>query len=573
MKEDLLKVIATLVLSCAALSACKTPDIPAKREPPPHSALPPESLPAAAVDAALRTVVRSYVGLSLDHEGAVRLALADASEFDAAAGIAREAWVKAQRKEVHERLLRFTFLQAPAGPADLRDAFSKMRDVLTLPNVVFLDLDEACGCITVGIAEASAASQVVSFATKHGVSQALLSTVVTPRVVRLQGLQDQYRPTMGGVQIQNRSAASCTLGLPTWSFSRGKYGFLTASHCTEGPQGEMRGSAIYQRGGHWLGGDRIGVESIDVPLFDTNTNSNCPMGRRCRLSDVAFVDYDHDTLGIIGRIARPRGSPCAAAGTACNVDSERLTDDIRLTLGIIGLMTGDRVDKVGRTSGWTSGTITNTCISVNISDRDATGMIVDTMITMLCQDRAGATSLAGDSGAPVFMFNQATGTGTFAGILWGGSGDPTSATFLLFTPIAGIEQELGAFVYNQAGVTAPFFSNGRFYTSDPADELDVVAERNVVPSNEVQFVLNAGTGIDRRKEVVLAEGPAAGSGRWTLTVVNNVNTAAEGLYTYQLPGGRLEFRKQQGSAVAEVSRIPLDSIPGGTRLTFTWVKD
>jgi hypothetical protein len=171
------------------------------------------------------------------------------------------------------------------------------------------------------------------------------------------------------------------------------------------------------------------------------------------------------------------------------------------------------------------------------------------------------------------VFHSPTGTGIFGGILWGGSGDPTNPGFLLYSPISGIEQELGGFVYNQTGVTVPFFSNGLFLTSDMDDELSVAVERSVVPANEVQFVLNAGAGVSHRKEIVLAEGPAAGTARWTLAVLRSGDTSAEGLYTYQLPGGRLEFRKQRGNAVVEVSRVPIDTIPGGTRLTFTWRKE
>ena len=56
-----------------------------------------------------------------------------------------------------------------------------------------------------------------------------------------------------------------------------------------------------------------------------------------------------------------------------------------------------------------------------------------------------------------------------------------------------------------------------------------------------------------------------------------VTTARNGLYTYQLPGGFMEFRKRIGNnnsnPMEYVSRVPIDHIAGGTRLTFTWVDD
>ena len=46
-----------------------------------------------------------------------------------------------------------------------RHGAEQLRDVLTLQDVVFLDLDEACGCITAGISQPTAATAVASFAT------------------------------------------------------------------------------------------------------------------------------------------------------------------------------------------------------------------------------------------------------------------------------------------------------------------------------------------------------------------------------------------------------------------------
>src|SRR5439155_15363205 len=197
--------------------------------------------------------------------------------------------------------------------------------------------------------------------------------------------------------------------------------------------------------------------------------------------------------------------------------------------------------------------------------------VFDTMITILCQYIVNTTSLDGDSGSPVFQFSATTGNGMFAGILWGGSADPMTAVTMIFSSITGIDQELGLFVYNQYGVASPFRTNGRFSTSNVDDMLEVTVEDNAVPAGEVEFVLNAGPGIDRTKQIVLVE--AGGVGQWTIEVKNSVDTARNGLYLYQLPGGRLEFRKHIGNSVQEVSRVAIDLIPGGTRVTFNWIKD
>lgn len=559
-----------ITLAGAALSACESVPKPSKvQAPPPDVVQPVAQAPTAAIDAALRKTIKGYVGLSTDPSG-VRLTLSDTRNFDIATRIASEVWAKVGLQD-GSGLPHFTVVEATAEPEDLNLVFARMRDVLTLPNVVFLDLDEARGCITVGIATAAASAEVASFAAAHGVSQSVVKTVITPRIKRMLEVRDELRPTMGGLQIQFRGG-TCSLGLPTWSFNRGKYGFLTASHCTEGAQGEMKGTWFSQRGGRWFWGDKIGVEALDIALSDTNANPRCPAGRLCRFSDAAFADYDQDTLGIMGRVMRP-STVCTMAGTSCPLTVARSTDDIRMVYGISGLIAGDLVDKVGRSSGWTRGAITNTCADIKVFDTDAAGNDVDTMITFLCQYIVNTTSLSGDSGSPVFQFSSSTGNGMFAGLLWGGSGDPMTATTMIFSPITGINQELGSFVYNQYGVASPFRINGRFRTSNVDDELEVTVEDNVVPAGEVEFVLNAGPGIDWTKQIVLVEGPTAGVGRWTIEVKNNVNTARNGLYLYQLSGGWLEFRKQIGGVVEEVSRVAIDLIPGGTRVTFNWIKD
>lgn len=127
----------------------------------------------------------------------------------------------------------------------------------------------------------------------------------------------------------------------------------------------------------------------------------CPDGRRCRLSDAAFIDYDQTIFGINGRIARPN-TTCAEPGVACGIEMDRITDDIRIASGTSGLPIGTRVDKVGATSGWTSGTIIDDCRDVNV-DR--------TNITLLCQVVVRTVSRPGDSGAPVFVYHSDTGAG------------------------------------------------------------------------------------------------------------------------------------------------------------------
>ena len=92
---------------------------------------------------------------------------------------------------------------------------------------------------------------------------------------------------------------------------------------------------------------------------------------------------------------------------------------------------GQTVNKIGRTTGWTFGKVTNTCVTVNVSGSN---------ITQICQSLVTAGVGAGDSGSPVFNWSGTGNTVRLAGILWGGSGN----NLFVFSPMSGIEKELGA---------------------------------------------------------------------------------------------------------------------------------
>jgi hypothetical protein len=80
---------------------------------------------------------------------------------------------------------------------------------------------------------------------------------------------------------------------------------------------------------------------------------------------------------------------------------------------------GETVQKVGRTTGRTQGTVQHTCRAVDFFDLDGS----PTDITLLCQGEANYASSAGDSGSPVVQVYS--GGLVFAiGIHWRG-GNPT----------------------------------------------------------------------------------------------------------------------------------------------------
>ena len=94
---------------------------------------------------------------------------------------------------------------------------------------------------------------------------------------------------------------------------------------------------------------------------------------------------------------------------------------------------GQTANKVGRTTGWTQGLVTRTCVNTGVSASN---------IVLLCQDFVENTVpivAGGDSGSPVFRVNN-SGRATLLGNLWGGN---SSGTLFVYSPIANIEHELG----------------------------------------------------------------------------------------------------------------------------------
>lgn len=194
-------------------------------------------------------------------------------------------------------------------------------------------------------------------------------------------------------------------------------GFAVASHCTN-KQGGVEDTRYYQP----LSPNFIGTEIAD-PVY---TKSKCPQGvprsRICRFSDSAFAQKDTAVTSDQGFIART-GTPNTGRPTV--VGQWRITSEG-------ASMVGQTVNKVGRTTGWTQGVVTDTWVDTGVSG---------TRIVQLCQDFVSATVAGGDSGSPVFAITGGTDV-QLRGLLWGGNQD---GTMFVYSPIANIQRsdELG----------------------------------------------------------------------------------------------------------------------------------
>jgi hypothetical protein len=299
-------------------------------------------------------------------------------------------------------------------------------NTLSLDGVVFTDLDEARNRVSIGVENEAARQQVVRMLDELGISPDMV-IIEDVEPVRPLALTQQFRPPLGGIQIQKNFGAPCTLGFH--ATRNGVRGFVTNSHCTN-VWGGAENTLFFQPVDS-IAAEHIGVELVDPPYW---SGGWCPRGRSCRFSDSAFVGYTADVAASLGPSAPGRIARTDPPGAIFIDDSNPSFQIVsKAAWPLVGLV----LSKVGRTTGWTSGTVTNTCTNVNTGSQRM----------HLCQVRFerpredfpdNPLSAEGDSGAPVFRLLGGNNVSLY-GILWGGAGIVS-----YFSPMQSIEGELGA---------------------------------------------------------------------------------------------------------------------------------
>ncbi len=358
--------------------------------------------------ARLAEAVPGFGGLYLDAEGTTHVYLQDLSH-------AREVQDLGERVEVHQGDYNFRDLLAWKGA---------VRDLLAQRGAVFLDIDEQRNRLLFGVereALGSFSAELARFLRGARVPSEAVLVEATEPIVPDEQLTDTIRPVPGGVRIRNQNGGGCTLGFN--AIRAGVRGFVTNSHCTV-TRGVVEGTVMFQA--TTAAANQIGVETVDPKFF---TGGSCPSGRKCRLSDAAFIAYDDDELSAGGQIANPL--VCGFLSFPGTLDVN--PNDPRTT--VTGFMFGSplfgsMVTRVGATSGCAMGMQLNTCVDANVAN---------TNFTMLCQNRYLAFRQGGDSGSPVFL-KKSGNKATMVGIHWGGSGNNAvySPFLFIFTELGGV---------------------------------------------------------------------------------------------------------------------------------------
>jgi len=407
--------ISTMVRTLAAAavivsSACQDQSQPTGPTPPsaePDLRQAPQGPPLDPL--ALGRTVAGFGGFYFDASGSPTVYLRDPSRRGAVAA-ALAPFFQAEGLDPSQlRVLRGDF-----DYAQLDDWFAKASPAaLAVPGAVFADLDEASNRLRIGVEHATAQAGVRGAIAALGIPADAVILEQTEPIRYAATLRDKVRPVLGGLQI-NFTQYICTLGFN--ATRSGQNSFITASHCTA-KRGGVEGTKYYEPLAS-TSGSFIGTEVADPVFF---TGGLCPVGRKCRYSDAARAAYASGVSFSRGRIEKTSG-----------VNNGSLTISGYFSINAEGGgSAGNTANKVGRTTGWSQGSLTSTCVDTNVSFSN---------ITVLCQNWVKAKVGAGDSGSPVFIGSGSSSV-KLAGILWGGN---TSGTTFVYSTISRIEQELGS---------------------------------------------------------------------------------------------------------------------------------
>lgn len=315
------------------------------------------------------------------------------------------------------RLVKYDF-------RDLSTWRGEFFELLGKGDVVLLDADEVRNAVVVGVRPGGSHASVRAHAKRVGLPEDALEIIEAMPVLNLATVRSTHRPVMGGLEIRAEDKSECTLGFNT--LYQGDTAFVTNSHCSTTSMALDSGTFRQN-----TSGPTIGLEVFDRAPFDGYVDFgegyDCSDPPGCRPSDSQLSEY-YDTVATFhGKIARTLyPSTSASAGSlTLHSPSSFYIDQKRM---MSSMYVGQTVDKVGRTTGWTRGTVTQLCVDV---EGETTNRI--------CQTGTSLWAAPGDSGSPVFVTLSSSHV-ALTGLLWGRD---SLNIHRYFSSLDGIEYDLG----------------------------------------------------------------------------------------------------------------------------------
>ena len=306
--------------------------------------------------------------------------------------------------------------------------------VFGVAGIVTGDVDEGSNRLRFGVTGIGAVTAVQAVLAGVGIPSGATIVQVRAPFVTVATLRDRVRPLQGGLQINFFPTPAgtpgvsliCTLGFSAERF--GIPGYVTNSHCSNVEGGEETPTSYYQNLRSGGAANFIATE-VDDPHWTSQLNADCPPPLACRYSDALRAEYVAGADVAMGRIAR-----VDEVTTTLEDTTHTIAGFFTITREQADPVQGEIANKVGRTTGWTLGPTTATCVDV---------LAIGTTHIRLCQAMVAALVDGGDSGSPVFSRRGNQSKVTLLGILWGGSVDEANPEFA-YSPMSGIERELGS---------------------------------------------------------------------------------------------------------------------------------
>jgi hypothetical protein len=291
---------------------------------------------------------------------------------------------------------QYTFSELVTFKELLANTLLRNRDVRGV------DADERYNRVTVEVRSMAAANQVLVAVATAGVPVSAIRFVEQPNGedVLLNNLRRVNRPTFAGLEVARGAPADpqnptevyptvCTLGFNVMDTQGVRYG-ITAAHCMD---------SFFFSGGQFslVFGQPWNTYRIAGQVFMPSGTGvpGCPVNY-CFDADAMLLRYD-DSVSSDRRIAHTEYVGQNGAKGSITITGTR---PVNSTISLAG--NGDVIDKMGRSTGWTRGVQTETCMA-----RTATfqGTPSYTLQVNCAGTVENARAYSGDSGAGVYFQN------------------------------------------------------------------------------------------------------------------------------------------------------------------------
>jgi len=271
-------------------------------------------------------------------------------------------------------------------------------------------------CSVVKKVEASSLSS--SDLVPQTIDDVLTDVVETGKIRAFQIPTGRFRPAPGGVSIGHIDITAGTLGCVVKR--NGEKMILSNNHVLANSNAASIGDIILQPGpydGGSFPNDQIATLEDFIPInFGGDEPSKCPIGK----SVANFFNFLANLYGSTTRLRAVRSQVAenkVDAAIARPLDPNDVLEEILNIGSIAGLGSvnlGDALQKMGRTTGFTQGTVDQIDVSVNV------GYGSNQVALFTEQIMAGAMSAGGDSGSAVLDDNK-----KLVGLLFAGSDTTT----------------------------------------------------------------------------------------------------------------------------------------------------